>query len=782
MATKQIPAEITNFIKGLITDVNPMTFPEGASLDEQNMLINLDGTRSRRLGMDFEVNWSGISTGPINILDGEYKYNSYKWANAAGIPNLNFAVFQINNYIAIYNTNEASLSQAGPIFTHTFTEDVDIISFSSVDGILVAATGAKSIYSFEYDEATNTITMDSFRLLIRDMFGVEDIIDGINYREGSNVSKRPKSITQTHMYNLRNQTFGYPRLGGLPFYEIIVDPIGYFNDYSVTTYPSNADSVLDALYPNTESPIDPITDRFNPKELTSNPPGTVEAPRGFFIIDAIDRGTSRLAEIDKLYDQKQTLQGRFKTTTLPADSSVKGATALAQFAGRMFYAGFSSEVVDGDEHSPRLGSYVLFSKLIDSAADLKACYQQGDPTSKNYSELLATDGGFIRLDGAYNIVALVPVSQGLIALAENGIWLISGEDRGQFKATSYATSKLSSTGCNCKTSVVRMGDSVWYWSTEGIFSVEPNQFGDLVATNKARGRIQKFFDTIPELTKKRSVGFVDTYDRTIRWIYNNQPDDYYTMELVYNIDFDAFTKNKLVKPDIEGPSNVPIVAVPVTVPPFSYTTVVDPVFVGYDPVIITVDGSDVAVGNTTRATATTVRETKYMFIITVNTDTGVQYTFGTYSDVLHTDWASWWNNADAEAYLITGWSSGGDYQRRKQLPFLTMHFYKTEDGFTESGNDFVVSNPSSCLMQTQWDWSNHENSGKWSQPYQTYRFKRHYIPNDVSDTFNNGFYTVETRNKLRGSGKVLSIVFRSEPQKHMSIIGWSLVMEIANGV
>jgi hypothetical protein len=782
MATKQIPAEITNFVKGFITDVNPMSFPEGASLDEENMVIKLDGTRSRRLGMDFETNYALYDTPPLRVVDGEYKYNSYKWANAAGIPNLNLAVFQINNFIAIYDTTNPSLSQAGPIFTYTFTEDVDTISFSSVDGILVAATGAKAVYYFEYDEENNTISMDSFRLLIRDTFGVECVIGGINYREGSNVARRPKSITDEHMYNLRNQTFGYPRLGGLPFYELVIDPIAYFNDYSVTTYPSNADSVLDALYPNTESPIDPITDRFNPKELTSNPPGTVEAPRGFFIIDAIDRGTSRIAEIEKLYSQKQTLQGRFKPQTLPADSSVKGATALAQFAGRMFYAGFSSEIVDGDAHSPRLGSYVLFSKLIESAADLKACYQQGDPTSKNYSELLATDGGFIRLDGAYNIVALVPVSQGLIALAENGIWLISGEDRGQFKATSYATSKLSSTGCNCKTSVVRLGDSVWYWSTEGIYAVEANQFGDLVANNKSRGRIQKYFDKIDAISKKRAVGFVDTYDRTIRWLYDNQPGPDPTMELVYNIDFDAFTKNKIIRPDIEGGRLTPIVAVPITVPPFSYGTVFEGIQVGVDPVIVTIDAVDVSVGVTTSSTSTTVKETKYLVLTTVWEDSAVQYTFAAYSDVLHTDWLSYYSSEDAEAFLLTGWSSGGDYQRRKQLPFLTMHFYKTEDGFTESGTDFIVSNPSSCIMQTQWDWSNSANSGKWGNGYQVYRFKRHYMPNDISDAFDNGFATVETRNKLRGSGKVLSMLFSSEPQKHMDIIGWSLVMEIANGV
>ena len=46
-------AEFSTFVAGLITDASPLTFPNNASLDEVNFELNRDGSRNRRLGMDF---------------------------------------------------------------------------------------------------------------------------------------------------------------------------------------------------------------------------------------------------------------------------------------------------------------------------------------------------------------------------------------------------------------------------------------------------------------------------------------------------------------------------------------------------------------------------------------------------------------------------------------------------------------------------------------------------------------------------------------------------------
>ena len=37
-----------SFIQGLVTEASPLTFPENASIDEDNFVLNRDGSRSRR--------------------------------------------------------------------------------------------------------------------------------------------------------------------------------------------------------------------------------------------------------------------------------------------------------------------------------------------------------------------------------------------------------------------------------------------------------------------------------------------------------------------------------------------------------------------------------------------------------------------------------------------------------------------------------------------------------------------------------------------------------------
>src|SRR3546814_8334875 len=73
----------------------------------------------------------------------------------------------------------------------------------------------------------------------------------------------------------------------------------------------------------------------------------------------------------------------------------------SQYSGRIFYSGFPGTLIDGDTSSPKMSSYVLFSQLVTDATSIVACYQSNDPTSSDQSDLLDTDGGFIRIKGAF---------------------------------------------------------------------------------------------------------------------------------------------------------------------------------------------------------------------------------------------------------------------------------------------------------------------------------------------------------------------------------------------
>lgn len=58
---------VNTFIKGLITEAGELTFPEDASIDELNCLLERDGSRRRRLAVELETS-NVNSTFTINTL------------------------------------------------------------------------------------------------------------------------------------------------------------------------------------------------------------------------------------------------------------------------------------------------------------------------------------------------------------------------------------------------------------------------------------------------------------------------------------------------------------------------------------------------------------------------------------------------------------------------------------------------------------------------------------------------------------------------------------------
>lgn len=771
-----VPINVKNFVGGIITDGNPLTFPDNASLSERNMVLNIDGTRSRRFGMSFEEDYQVIEATGLKVPKSGIEFSTFKWDNVAGDASKVFIVVGVANKVFVFDSSVEPLS-AGLIHTEELSEVSNRISFASVDGILVMACSNPEVYFLRYELETKTVIGGKFNLQIRDTFGVEDITSsGKNLRSGSNIELRLKTLTQAHCYNLRNQTWAVPRLRGEPFEEVRSDPIASFVKYSGGQYPSNSDSVLDGLYPNTNSPIDPITNRFNSKDVISNVTG-FPAPIGYFVIDALDRGGSRKSEIDKLYSRYNGLINKPKS--FKNDKTPGGASVIAQYAGRIFYSGFSSVVEGGDSCSPNMGSMVLFSQLVQTYNELGLCYQKGNPCSKEDSDLLATDGGFIKIDGAYNIHSLIPLSKGLIVIADNGVWVISGEDRGQFKATSLSSGKITSTGCPYHSSIVNYGDSIAFWSRDGIYNIAPNKYGDLVCENISDGKISKLVGERTDEELNDMYGIYDSYDNSIKWLFGKgitSTESHY--EIVYSLDFSGFLVNEIKKPTS---STLPVPVCSVVAPAYSAREADNEVVAGADIALV---GTDQVIVRGEKVT-NSVKELLYVTILGQEAN-NISFTFSKYSDPTFKDWVGYLDGdgIDSGAYILTGWVGGGDFLRRKGVVFLHIHFYKTEDGFEldEVTGDYIPTNQSSCLLQAQWNWSNNPNSGKWTFPRQAYRLGKQWRPEDVGDDFDNGFYTVETRNKIRGSGKVVSFLFSAEEGKDMRIIGWDIVAEVAGSV
>jgi hypothetical protein len=606
--------------------------------------------------------------------------------------------------------------------------------------------------------------------------GPEDpTIAGKNLRQSNNLSLRPLVMTEAHLYNLRNQTWAIPRYQFNAVQTPTFDTIQAFINNSSKRFPSNSDDVNAALYANTSlnypsnlSELYKI--RFNAVDLVGNPPGNMLAPMGYFIIDALARGSSRIQAITQL--QTQYPQLTWTCSSLPGDFTPGGPTCVAEFAGHVFYGGFSGELQDGDDNSPRMSSYILFSQLVTDLSNIGQCYQQADPTNKDDSELVDTDGGFVRIDGAYGICALVNVENALVVLGYNGIWIIQGANNYGFKATDYLVTKISTHGCVSPASVVVVDNALMYWGDDGIYNVSMDQFGDWTADNVTIKTINTLYNNIPNEYKQTVSGSYDSYEKKVRWVYGNiynSADD--TYELVLDLILGAYYKNVITKFSANG-GTLPMVIGAFNTDPFQLVNNEDNVTV--NGVQVTELGSPVIITNTEIQNV----ESEVKYLIITGTSPTVQYSFGTYNQAYHYDWVTIDPadvGIDATSILLTGAMTGGDTQRKKTVTYITTHFQQTESGYSVLPNgDWQLNDQSGCQLQSQWDWTNSATSGNWGQSQEVYRFRRQYVPTSLGDTVNNGYSVVETRSKLRGTGRALSLLLTSEPGKHMHLYGWAL--------
>lgn len=779
MGRTSAPVEVVAFVRGLITEVSPLTFPEGASLAEDNFVLSRDGSRQRRLGMDLESNQS-IQTDVAAAFDG-LAITEYTWDNAGGVPDKKLTVVQVGPSLYFFDQDVSPLVDG--YITSIELKDGDSAidatakaSYAVVDGILFVASGVGSIAVLEYNGTT--VEVDYKRLLTRDFFGVSAYgkVRGnqpiVSLREGNNVDLRPVDLDSGHLYNLRNQGWGLPRMRASSGTQL-QDPVRYFyvnstNQRRGQVYPSNTDTVISALYSAPEESSNRTALRFHPEDLVANPLGTTTAPMGSFIIDVLNRGQSRTLVYEALMERYKDLELDLPDV-LPGDVTPGGASVVGSFAGRVWYGGFESEVINGDEYSPRLGSYIFFSKLVSDTTDAVECYQEGDPTSEDNNELIATDGGFIRLDGAYGIKSFLAMARSMLVFAENGVWEIRGGDDSGFTAEAYDVRKVTDRGCIAGKSVVSANNSALYWAADGIYVVSLDQLGTYQASNMTRNTIQSFYDSISNLDKLDANGEYDESDKKVKWVYGpNLMSTSPTKELVFDTSIQAFSTNTINT--IEN--GFPRLIAPTEVRPFGLKDTSIEVYFGNELVMNFNDVVEI-VGKVRTAGQVNTR------YLCVTSDNPVSFSFSEYKDEDFLDWKTTDGvGVDAAAYLVTGYNGGGDFQRSKQVTYITTHFRRTETGFEydDDGETIIPINPSSCLLQAHWDWMDSPNSNRWSRPYQAYRRKRLWMPPDVTDDYDDGVVVVSTKNKLRGKGKVLSLKFSTEPGKDLNILGWSLVM------
>jgi len=731
-----------SFVKGLVTEANQLTFPENASVDEANFVLNRDGSRYRRLGVDYETGYALTATGLTTAQIAEGKQSFHIWESPAGDTTVSLGIVRVYNKLWFMNmlasNPSGNLKNSGAAITVAGLSNSDIEVSIINNSCIIVSKDLDNPVLLTYDKSSGNVSQSTITLNIRDIYGVHD---------GLAIDNRPTTLSDGHKYNLRNQGWNEKIVTGDASYPDALDY--HFNETG--EYPSNSDSWTLGKVSN---PSDTDYEKYDPETLVKNSQSNYQIAKGSFIIDAFNRGNSRMAKSDV-------------TTGLPSDSEQGNISTVTSYAQRVFYSGIESHVSGGDSRSPNYSGYVFFSRVIRNNDDLGICHQEADPTDPGINDLIATDGGSIQIPDITKIVKIVASQASILVFAENGIWEIYG-DTGGFIATSFQASKISTNGVFNPNAVVNVNGNFIYWSRAGIYTLKPDAVnGRFTSESLSLKSIQTLYLSIPELGKNNAKGFYDERENTVRFLYNDEASysetnyiNRYTKELIFDLTLQAWYKNTIS--DLASAS--PYIADYVNVPGYSISITEETVVAGTDSVIVTagtgvVVDDDIPVNRSAQFSLLTIR--------------GTSFTLSKYNGSDFMDWKT----ADATgvtylSYLVTGYELFGDIMREKQIPYLFMYLQQTEDGFSAAGTSFIFNNQSSCKVQAQWNWADSAANGQWGPEFQAYRLLRNYTPTGVSATWDSGDTMVVTKNKLRGSGKCLSLYIKSETGKDMRLLGW----------
>lgn len=754
---RAIEKAFRSFTKGLITEASPLTFPENASLDEDNFVLNRDGSRSRRLGVDYEnlyqLNNIGLTADTIK----ESKQSFHVWTTPGGSTSVSIGIIRIASklfFLDLLTSNpSANLLNSGNGLTITGLNNAKIQTAVINNKCIIVSDDLAKPVLLTYNSSTDTVTQTTIDIKVRDIWGLDDGLD---------VDERPATLSADHKYNLRNQGWAENIVTVSTSYDDDGDP----TTPDVTTtealeatfgalggYPSNADAHV--LGKNSDA-TDADYEKYDPTILEKNATSRFQVAKGRIIIDAFNRGSSREANTD--------------VTGLNTDQETGSFSTVAAYAQRLFYSGIVSNVTDPDAKSPNYSGYIFFTQVVTSDDQLGKCHQETDPTDQALNDVVASDGGTVQIPDCSKIIKIVPSQASLLVFAENGVWELYG-DTGGFNATSFQLGKISDNGVLNADSIVFVNGAFFYWSNAGIYMLTPDAAGGrFKAVSLSLTTIQSLYLDIPELGKDFCKGYYDEKENRVRWLYNNNDDttynttnyiNKYNKELIYDLTLQAWYTNTFAELETDSPYIADYIQIPGYVIAEQDTNVLvdtDEVIVtSTDEVVVTID--------------TPLNRSSQFSYLTIK---GTQFTVSKYASLQFKDWyTADGTGANYLSYLVTGYELYNDIMRRKQAPYIFFYFNRTEDGYTEDGNNLLLNNQSSCLVQAQWNWANSANSGKWGTQFQAYRLLRNYIPSGAGDPFDYGDSVIVTKNKIRGSGKTLSLKIESEEGKDMVLLGWA---------
>jgi hypothetical protein len=762
MARSEINTEFNTFVGGILTEANPINYPVGYTLDEENFILERNGTRRRRPGIDIDSSLNDFnakaatefaSTGSITVTDVTYK-DYYVW-NDAEFPDGTKDVLVL---IYTYQYNSPNdIRKSGLLFydltdianiSDNFLDSYylydstasnyptgalpgldEVVAMTSYRGSLIACD-----YSFVSDSFMHMITpvtsntttgTDTLKIVRRNI-----TVRNLSADSGNTLgSARPSTMTDDHAYNLYNRGW--------------LETEAYAWNTFDGTFPSLSDSMVFSKDKG---------GAFSTTYMDNTFPGNSSAPRGKAIVEIFDMTANFQTYAEQVRAGSASSFGDFSPTV---DTDFYGnVTDAIESAGRVFY------LCQAGQFKGFGNTILAFNniELADTTSHAK-CYSTNDPTSESFNQPLATDGGYLDVGEVGYGLRLAASRSKLLVYGSRGIYEVYNP-QGIFTPSDVSFRKISNSvlshtrtesttlegnPANNKKfydinadSVVVAGDVFYYWSDNGVnILINDPQNDSFTETNISESSIKTLINSIPNNCKAAAKGIFLPEDNSVCWTYSLDTSNpgRHQYVLVYDITLKAWYKFR-----IANTANAYIVGT--FVAPVNSTK---PDIAQFDRVVFLCETSD--------------------GLVHANfTDSGL---FSDYN-----------NGADAnevQAFMQTGYLNANDSARQKQGTYIIPSFLRTEDGFTDDGSgNLTPTNESSCLISAWWDYVDDASLPKANDTFEAYKYNRLYIPSGPADTFDYGQTVLTTKNRLTGRGRALSLRFETSAGKDCKLLGWSL--------
>lgn len=212
--------------------------------------------------------------------------------------------------------------------------------------------------------------------------------------------------------------------------------------------------------------------------------------------------------------------------------------AIAFYANRLFYSAYDSKTYS---------NHIFFSQMQNLEENIGKCYAKNDPTAEFKNALLDTDGGYIPIPEADNILNLVVVKDKLLVLARNSIYAIFGDPF--FKATNYSLRKVADIGILSANAYTIVGETIVFASDDGVYNFNIDSLnGDLLSNNFSNEKIKTLYNSLTKDQRANIKLNYNPYEKKLLILLNKNTQlapDFYDTILNYDFNLKAFYEYKI---------------------------------------------------------------------------------------------------------------------------------------------------------------------------------------------------------------------------------------------